>query len=235
MGLLGALLVDGPGGPGGRQSSAVSRFVAEAVRHPRDFLGCFDVRRWSERTVIALVMQARDNSLTVFARPGPLGGLHLSSRQGEGEPNPSWLPIGHEVARRLARLTGARPAGNLGEVFGLPITAHFLGGCVIGCSPEEGVVDPWHRVYGYGGLHVVDGSAVPANPGVNPALTITALAERAFSHWPNRGDPDPRPPVGLRTGATEASGLAEVVRATPAVPARWPVVPAGAPAADPTE
>ena len=235
MGLLGALLVDGPGGPGGRQSSAVSRFVAEAVRHPRDFLGCFDVRRWSERTVIALVMQARDNSLTVFARPGPLGGLHLSSRQGEGEPNPSWLPVGHEVARRLAGVTGARPVGNLGEVFGLPITAHFLGGCVIGCSPEEGVVDPWHRVYGYGGLHIVDGSAVPANPGVNPALTITALAERAFSHWPNRGDPDPRPPVGLRTGAGEVSALAEVVRATPPVPARWPVAPAAGPTAAPAE
>jgi cholesterol oxidase len=78
----------------------------------------------------------------------------------------------------------------------VPLTAHFLGGAVIGSDPSTGVVDPWHRVWNYPGLHVVDGAAVSANPGVNPALTITAQAERAMSFWPNRGGDDPRPEQG---------------------------------------
>ena len=81
------------------------------------------------------------------------------------------------------------------------MTAHFIGGCVIGDSPETGVVDPYHRVYGHPGLHVVDGSTVSANLGVNPSLTITAQAERAMAFWPNRGEPDPRPPLGARVPA----------------------------------
>jgi cholesterol oxidase len=144
----------------------------------------------------------------------------MSSRQGHGEPNPTWLPVGHKVVRRLAARIGGQPAGTWGEVFGVPMTAHFLGGCVIGASPASGVVDPWHRAFGHPGLHIVDGSAVPANPGVNPALTITALAERAFSHWPNRGDADPRPPLGEATTA-----VADVAVVAP----RWPVVPVGSP------
>ena len=78
------------------------------------------------------------------------------------------------------------------------MTAHFLGGVAIGADAEQGVVDAWHRVYGYDGLHVVDGAAVSANLGVNPSLTITAQAERAMSFWPNAGEPDPRPAVGTR-------------------------------------
>jgi cholesterol oxidase len=128
------------------------------------------------------------------------------------------LPIGHDLARRLAKRTGGRPAANWGEIFGMPLTAHFLGGCTIGASAGEGVVDPWHRVYSYPGLHVVDGSAIPANPGANPALTITALAERVFSYWPNNGGQDPRPPLGT-TG---------VVPPVAVVQPRSPVVPAGA-------
>jgi cholesterol oxidase len=90
---------------------------------------------------------------------------------------------------------------------------------VIGDSPERGVIDPYHRVYGHPGLHVVDGAAVSANLGVNPALTITAQAERAMALWPNRGDPDPRPPIG-----------SPYVRVDPVPPVR-PVVPEGAPGA----
>jgi cholesterol oxidase len=75
----------------------------------------------------------------------------------------------------------------------MPVTAHILGGAAIGADPSTGVVDPYHRVFGHPGLHVVDGSAVSANLGVNPALTITAQAERAMSLWPNKGEPDPRP------------------------------------------
>ena len=171
--------------------------------------------------MIALVMQARDNSLAISATRGLLGGARLKSRQGHGEPNPTWLPVGHEVVRKLAAKMGGRPAGTWGEIFGMPMTAHFLGGCVIGGSATEGVIDPWHRVYGYPGLHVMDGSALPANPGVNPALTITAMAERAISYWPNKGDPDPRPPEDSSRGTT--------VAATRFVPPRRPVVPDGAP------
>ena len=99
------------------------------------------------------------------------------------------------------------------------MTAHFLGGCAIGDSAESGVVDPYHRMYGHPGLHVVDGSAVSANPGVNPALTITAQAERAIAMWPNNGETDPRPPLG--------AGYRRVASVVP----RNPVVPASAPAA----
>jgi cholesterol oxidase len=103
----------------------------------------------------------------------------------------------------------------------VPMTAHFIGGCVIGDSPGTGVVDPYLRLYGYPGLHVVDGAALSANLGVNPSLSITAQAERAAALWPNRGEPDPRPPLG-----------AHYVPVDP-VPPRSPVVPRGAPAALP--
>lgn len=197
MGLLATVLVDG----GGRVPRPV-RFLAEVVVHPVTFARSLSVRRWSERTVIGLVMQSRDNSLVVSGRRGVLGGRRLTSRQGHGEPNPSWIPAGHRslrvLARRLQEATGLRafPGGSLGEVVDVPMTAHFLGGAVIGADPSRGVVDPYHRVWGHPGLHVVDGSAVSANLGVNPSLTITAQAERAFSMWPRRGEQDQRPTQG---------------------------------------
>jgi cholesterol oxidase len=221
MGLFGTVLVERDEEPGAARPGWI-RLLRVVARDPVAFIRAIDLRAWSERTVIALVMQARDNSLAISARRGLTGrGARLRSRQGHGEPNPTWLPIGHDVVRKLAGKIGGRPAGTWGEIFGMPMTAHFLGGCVIGASAAEGVIDPWHRVYGYPGLHVVDGSALPANPGVNPALTITALAERAISYWPNQGEPDPRPPQH----SSPATGAAAVRY----VPARWPVVPAGAP------
>jgi cholesterol oxidase len=219
MGLFSTVLVDGQGAGGREQRPGPARWLSSAARGPRALFQSLDLRAWSERTVIALVMQARDNSLTLSAKKGLFGRPKLVSRQGHGQPNPTWLPIGHEIARRLARRTGGRPAGTWGETFGMPMTAHFLGGCAIGASVRQGVIDPWHRVFSYPGLHVVDGSAVPANPGVNPALTITALAERAFSYWPNNGEPDPRPPLGAT----------RVVPEVAVVQPRYPVVPAGAP------
>lgn len=99
------------------------------------------------------------------------------------------------------------------------MTAHILGGAAIGDSPERGVIDPYHRVYGHPGLHVVDGAAVSANLGVNPSLTITAQAERAMSYWPNKGEDDPRPAPGA------------AYRRLDPVPPRQPAVPAHAPAA----
>ena len=96
----------------------------------------------------------------------------------------------------MATIMGGTAGASIGEPFNMPMTAHFIGGCAIGTSPENGVVDPYQRVYGHPGLHVADGSAISANLGVNPSLTITAQAERAMALWPNKGEPDPRPAVG---------------------------------------
>jgi cholesterol oxidase len=204
MGLLTTLLVDG----GGRLPRPV-RFLGQALRHPVLLARSLSNRRWSERTIIALVMQTLDNSLTVRrTRSG-----RLTTGPGHGRPNPRWIPVGHEAVRRMAAKIGGHPGGSIGDVFDIPMTAHILGGATIGASAETGVVDAYHRVYGYPGLHVVDGSAVPANLGVNPSLTITALAERAMSFWPNAGEPDPRPPLG--------GGYQRLA----AIPARSPAVP----------
>ena len=212
MGLLTTALADG----GGR--SRPLTWLGEVVRHPVTFLRNLSMRRWSEQTIIALVMQTRDNSITCSTKRGLLG-RRLTSTQGHGEPNPTWIPAGHEAVRRIAQRIDGFPGGGWNDVFNIPMTAHFLGGAPIGDSPERGVIDPYHRVYGHPGLHVVDGAAVSANLGVNPSLTITAQAERAASLWPNQGDPDPRPTLG------------DPYERLAPVPPRSPVVPAGAPAA----
>nr|WP_221378849.1 GMC family oxidoreductase [Actinoplanes polyasparticus] len=210
MGLLSTVLVDG----GGRVPRPV-RFLGSALRHPYVLARSLSVRRWSERTIIVLVMQTADNSLTVSrTRRG-----RLTTSPGHGAPNPSWIPVGHDAVRRIATHIGGFPGGGVGDVFNVPMTAHILGGATIGASPSAGVIDPYHRVFGYEGLHVIDGSAVPANLGVNPSLTITALAERAVALWPNKGEPDQRPAPGQRYR-----------RLTPTAP-HSPAVPAHAPAA----
>ncbi|HEV7207391.1 MAG TPA: GMC family oxidoreductase [Mycobacteriales bacterium] len=209
MGLLQTVMTDG----GGRIPRWLKALIAIALR-PDRFAAILVPYRWSERTIICLVMQTRDNSITTFRRWG-----RLTSRQGHGEPNPSWIPVANEATRRVADKIGGYPGGTLGELANIPMTAHFLGGCVIGDGPDRGVVDPYHRVFGHAGLHIVDGSTISANLGVNPSLTITAQAERALSLWPNRGEVDPRPPLG-----------AAYVRLA-AVPPRHPVVPTSAPGA----
>jgi cholesterol oxidase len=214
MGLLATILVDGGG-----SVPRWLRALGTIVRHPVLFARSLSVHRWSERTIIVLVMQSLDNSIRVFRKRG-LFGSKLTSAHGTGQPNPTWIPVANEAARRVAGRMGGQPASALNEAFlNIPTTAHIIGGAVIGASPETGVIDPYHRVFGYAGLHVVDGSAIPANLGVNPSLSITALAERAVALWPNRGEPDPRPPVG--------SAYRSVAPVTP----KNPMVPAHAPAA----
>ncbi|MFZ0323907.1 MAG: GMC family oxidoreductase [Actinomycetes bacterium] len=170
----------------------IASWVRDVVRAPRRLLRALDVRGWSERSIIVLAMQSVDNSLTISLRRGLLG-PRMTSRQGHGEPNPRWIREADEVATRAATLIGGVPGVSYGTLVDAPMTAHFIGGCVIGESAAEGVVDPWLRVHGCPGLHVVDGAAVSANLGANPSLTITAQAERAMAFWPNKGDPDPRP------------------------------------------
>ena len=213
MALMQTVLTDGDG-PGPRWQT----WLKELWRERRNVLDLYDMKHWSERTVIALVMQTLDNSITTFPKRTPFG-WRLSSKQGHGAPNPTWIPIANEATRRIAAMIGGKPGGTVGEPFNRPLTAHFIGGCTIGESPETGVVDPYQRMFGHPGLHVVDGSAISANLGVNPSLTITAQAERAMAFWPNKGEADTRPPLGA---AYERVG---------AVAPRRPAVPAEAPAA----
>ncbi len=198
MGLLGTILLDEPG---------PARWLAAAARHPSLFARSLWLRRWSERTVILLVMQSRDNELRVRMRGGRLTTLDSTA--------PGRIPVANEAARIAAELIGGDAGSSINEVvLGTPTTAHILGGACVGA-----VVDRYHRVLGAPGLHVLDGAAVNANLGVNPSLAIAAQAERACSLWPNAGDPDERPPLG-----------APYRRLGPIAPAR-PAVPAGAPAA----
>ncbi|WP_443056678.1 GMC family oxidoreductase N-terminal domain-containing protein [Streptomyces sp. MUM 178J] len=192
----------------------VRGWLRNAVRHPWLLARSLSNRRWSERSIIGLVMQSVDNSLTTYRRPrGPGKGL-LTARQGHGAPNPKQIAEGTRAATLLAEEINGFAGSNIGELVGTPLTAHFLGGCVIGASAEDGVIDPYHRLYGHPGVSVVDGAAVSANLGVNPSLTITAQAERAMSFWPNKGEPDPRP-----AQSEPYRRLAPVAPASPTVPA----------------
>ena len=216
MSFLQTVLTDG--GPGRKK-----RWLKELWNQRRNITKLYDVKHWSERMIVLLVMQALDNSITVFPKKTAFG-WRLSSKQGHGQPNPSWIPAANQGARLMAKAMSTDAGegyagGTVGEPFDIPMTAHFIGGCAIGDSPETGVVDPYQRLYGYDGLHVVDGSAISANLGVNPSLTITAQAERAMAFWPNKGEADPRPAVG-----------AGYQRIDPVAPVR-PAVPPAAPAA----
>ena len=187
MGLFSTVLVDG----GGRVPRPL-RWLGQLVRHPVTALLSAVPYRWAERTVILLVMQTRDNSLRVVLKRGRL--------RTTGASTPTWIPEANEAARLAAEVMEGIPGSGLNEVvLNRPFTAHILGGAPVSASPEAGVLDRWHRVWTEPGLHVVDGSAVTANLGVNPSLTIAAQAERAMASWPSRGEPDPRPPLGTRT------------------------------------
>ncbi|MFJ8151954.1 GMC family oxidoreductase N-terminal domain-containing protein [Streptomyces sp. NPDC094468] len=177
-------------------SSRFLGWLANAARHPMLVLRSLSNRRWSERTIIGLVMQSLDNSLTTYLKPDGVGKGLLTARQGHGAPNPKQIKAASRAATVLAAEINGFAGSNVGELMGTPLTAHFLGGCPIGDSRESGVIDPYHRLYGHPGISVVDGAAVSANLGVNPSLTITAQAERAMSYWPNKGEADPRPRQG---------------------------------------
>ena len=124
--------------------------------------------QWSERTMIALVMQHLDNSITTYTKRDQLGIRRMVSKQGHGEPNPTWIPVGNEVTRRIAEKIDGVAGGTWGELFNIPLTAHFLGGAAIGDSPEHGVIDPYQRVYGYPTMSVVDGASRLGQPRRQP-------------------------------------------------------------------
>jgi cholesterol oxidase len=218
MGLLQTLMTDGTG-PEGTDVPRWKQLLQQGREDPRNIIRMLNPKGWSERTVIALVMQHLDNSITTFTKRGKLGIRWFSSKQGHGEPNPTWIPAGNQVTRRIAEKIDGVAGGTWGELFNIPLTAHFLGGAAIGDSPEHGVIDPYHRVYGYPTMFVVDGAAISANLGVNPSLSIAAQAERAAALWPNKGENDQRPLQG------------DAYRRLAPIPPERPVVPASAPGA----
>lgn len=218
MGLLQTLMTDGAG-PSGSDVPRWRQFFVQAGQNPRKLLRLLNPRKWSERTMIALVMQHLDNSITTYTRRTKFGFRRLDSKQGHGEPNPTWIPVGNEVTRRIAKKIDGVAGGTWGELFNIPLTAHYLGGAAIGDTAEHGVIDPYQRVYNYPTLSVHDGASISANLGVNPSLSITAQAERAAALWPNKGEVDERPAQGE-----------PYKRLAPIAP-NHPVVPVDAPAA----
>jgi cholesterol oxidase len=187
----------------------IGRSVVDVFKRPGDFMRTHVLPGWAKRTTIMLVMQTEDNRIKLrFGRsPLTLGRRGLISKPDEESMIPSKIEIGHHVTKRFATKTNGIAAGSVNEaLLNIPMTAHILGGCPFGENAQEGVVDLDCQVHGYPGLYAVDGSIVPANPGVNPSLTITALAEYAMSRVPPKGGRPlriapigmPAPPAGTR-------------------------------------
>ncbi len=162
-------------------------WLGNVLRHPLTFLRTLWPVGWARRTVIFLVMQSLDNAISFRAKRGLLGGVSLTTEQDPEKPNPTFIEAGNRAAEWLAAHTGGVGQSMLLEAWAnIPTTAHILGGAVVGRDASTGVVDAHGRLFGYRNFLVCDGSTVPANPGVNPSLTITAMAEHAMSHVPPR-------------------------------------------------
>ena len=163
------------------------------IRHPIDSLRTHFLPGWARRTTILLIMQTVDNHMKLRLGRSMLT-LFRRGLVAEPDPEhtvPTRVETGHEVTWSFAQKTGGIPMGSLGEnLLNLPTTAHIMGGVPFGRHAQEGVVDLDCQVFNYPGLYIVDGSIMPANPGVNPSLTITALAEYAMSRVPPKnGEP----------------------------------------------
>ncbi len=172
------------------------KLLAQIALHPRRFAQVMFPEHWSRRTIIILVMQTLDNAIALRARRGPFGLLRMTTEQDPERPNPTFIPVANRAAEWFARRTGGTAQSSVMEaLLNVPTTAHILGGAVIAADSGRGVIDARQRVFGYENLLVCDGAAIPANVGVNPSLTITALAEHAMSHVPaagTSGEPQPQ-------------------------------------------
>jgi cholesterol oxidase len=190
MNLLYTLLV----GDGSRVTRPL-KLLAQIARHPGRFAKVLFPRNWSSRTIIVLVMQTLDNAIALRPTLTRSGNVRLQTEQDPEKPNPTFIPVANDAAEWLAQRTGGIAQSATSEaLMNIPTTAHILGGAVIGHGPEDGVVDANQRVFGYENLLVCDGAAVPANVGVNPSLTITALAEHAMATIPAKDEAGPRQP-----------------------------------------
>ncbi|MDX6601206.1 MAG: cholesterol oxidase [Solirubrobacterales bacterium] len=180
-------------GPGTKLTRPI-KWLAAILRHPLRTMRMLIPHRWSQRTVILLVMQTVDAAMHFRPKRKIFGsGVRLQTEQDPGRPNPTYIPAAEKVARWFEQRTGGVAQSALTEsIRNIPSTAHILGGAVIGGGPESGVVDSGNRVFGYENLLICDGAAIPANPGVNPSLTITAKAEHAMSLVPPKAGEEPR-------------------------------------------
>jgi cholesterol oxidase len=173
------------------------KLLGQILRHPRRLWEISFARGWAGRTVVVLVMQSLDNAIRLRPRRGPFG-VRLQTEQDPDKPNPTFIPVANDFTAWLARRTGGVAGSSLLEsTLAIPTTAHILGGAPIGATPADGVVDADQRVFGYENLLVCDGAAVPANVGVNPSLTITAMTERAMAQIPAKPGAPTHPPVGV--------------------------------------
>jgi cholesterol oxidase len=192
------------GGAGGAMSSLFTvlvgdgtrltrpmRLLGALARHPVRALRTLNPFGWSRNTIIVLVMQTLDNAIALRARRLPGGSVWLRTEQDAEKPNPTFIPVANAFAAWLAERTGGIAQSSIMEAAAnIPSTAHILGGAVIAADPSRGVIDGDQQVFGYANLLVCDGAAVPANVGVNPSLTIAALAEHAMSRVPGKHDED---------------------------------------------
>jgi cholesterol oxidase len=184
MGLVFTMLTEG-----GTRLTRPLKWLRNSLRHPLPALRLLWKRGWSRRTIILLVMQTLHNSLRLRPVRVGRGRILMQTEQDPDNPNPTWIPVANRAAELLADKLGGVAQSNLPEaLLNTPATAHILGGAVIGGGPDSAVVDQHQRVFGYANMLVCDGSVVPANPGVNPSLTITALAEHALAEVPARPD-----------------------------------------------
>lgn len=188
---LSTLLTDGGG-----KLPRVLRWLGNVASSPLTWMRSLWPFGRAKRGIFLLVMQTLDNSLALKLRRRWTSFFtkSLDTERGGGAPNPTYIPLGNEIARVFAgKVKGTAYSSILEVLFDVPTTAHILGGAAIGPSPREGVVDEHNEVYGHPGLYVCDGSMVPANLGVNPSLTITALTEHAMSHLPVNEGQERRP------------------------------------------
>jgi len=159
------------------------KLLGQIARHPLDAARVANPVGWSRRSISFGALQSSEGVLRFEPRRRRVrGGVRLQTRQDSDAPNPTFIPALYEAIEPLAKKLDAIPQSWITEaLFNIPFTAHILGGAVIGQTPEQGVIDPRHRVHGYRNMLVCDGSAVPGNPGVNPSLTIAAMTERAMA------------------------------------------------------
>ncbi|WP_354698152.1 Cholesterol oxidase [Paraconexibacter sp. AEG42_29] len=197
----------------GTRTTRPLKWLAAMARHPVQAAKTFNPRGWSRNTIILLVMQTLDNAIALRPVKTRSGRYRLQTEQNDEKPNPTFIPVANQAAAWIAKEYGGIPQSAVMEALAnIPSTAHILGGAVIAGSPETGVVDPRHRLFGYENLLVCDGSVIPANVGVNPSLSITALAERAMSLVP------PAPERGIAEGPSSGHVSPVQVRRSGAAP-----------------
>jgi cholesterol oxidase len=218
MGLLFTALTEG-----GTRLTRPLKWASHVGRHPIRFVRLLWKRGWAKRTVILLVMQTLNNSMRFKSIRIGRRKLILQTQQDPDNPNPTWIPAANEAAERLAEKVDGIPQSNLPEaLLNTPATAHILGGAVIAPDKEHGVVDLRQRAFGYENLLVCDGSVIPANPGVNPSLTITALAEHAMTFVPKAvgDDRDVEAPPEIRVVEAKDRPAGEPARHETGEPAK---------------